>query len=461
MMHVLFVLIPRLLFEPIAVSAILGCFAALFLSFKNRRIFYWGIAFSVSFMILWRLFIHSLMASSRYSSILLYPAPIFIAWLSFELEDIFLWLFQKIPGLQSFPFRKICCFIPYVCIIGLFIPCLIKALRYDLNKDHTVRLARTLAGEIKDKKFRLYSPRSEQDRIAYYSGIDVKHVLPLDVTKRQSVYEQLRREMLSLRNFIEPVYFIFPLKEGEAEPTIQYLEMDPSIGTWECVSQEYTSERKNKKLVLYRFVPAHPNIEIWEEDIPAMSPLNRCPNGDFEKILSGKGLDNRIQNYRKRGVSDFYCSAERLFPRDWWLGATKATDGNFAEISLTSRNPLAGMYSMELKSNGRAVATIRCSPLLMQNGTFSGFIRAEKDSDITILVYGWNEERKNFVLDRMTSHITTGEFYRFTIPIPPKKDIPEESKNIFIAVQCSGHILVDNVEFIPSEGYEANPEKGY
>ena len=75
MTAVFFRLIPRILFEPVAVAAVLGIITALIYSWKKRNNLFWFVACSVVFMIGWRLVIHII--SSRYASILIYPAIIF------------------------------------------------------------------------------------------------------------------------------------------------------------------------------------------------------------------------------------------------------------------------------------------------------------------------------------------------------------------------------------------------
>ena len=57
MTAVFFRLIPRILFEPVAVAAVLGIITALIYSWKKRNNLFWFVACSVVFMIGWRLVI--------------------------------------------------------------------------------------------------------------------------------------------------------------------------------------------------------------------------------------------------------------------------------------------------------------------------------------------------------------------------------------------------------------------
>lgn len=118
MTEVFFKLIPQILFEPIAVGALLGLFTALIFFWKKHGKFYWIVTVSIVFMLGWRLAIQ--IVSTRYASLLIYPAVIFCVYFCFKLED----LCKLIP---KFP-EKLRRIVPWLFLIGLSIASLVKTL---------------------------------------------------------------------------------------------------------------------------------------------------------------------------------------------------------------------------------------------------------------------------------------------------------------------------------------------
>lgn len=223
-------------------------------------------------------------------------------------------------------------------------------------------------------------------------------------------------------------------------------------GEWKCVHREYTSRRKNREMVLFRFIPAHPNIEVWDKEIPEMSQDNLCVNGDCENVITGKGLEQRKAYYKKIEASDFYQAPGRLFPMAWWLGVLKAVNGESAEMALTDVNPIAGKYSLEMGTNHiKWGLNSSNTTTTKQDCTFFGFVRAESDALIKVYSCYWDiDQKKTGFIDTYTYQLYSGKTYRFSFPVR-KDDVPEEDKNIYIIVSGSGHVLLDNVEFIPKQ----------
>ena len=121
MTEVFFKLIPQILFEPIAVGALLGLFTALIFFWKKHGKFYWIVTVSIVFMLGWRLAIQ--IVSTRYASLLIYPAVIFCVYFCFKLED----LCKLIP---KFP-ERLRRMVPWLFLIGLSIASLVKTLHYN------------------------------------------------------------------------------------------------------------------------------------------------------------------------------------------------------------------------------------------------------------------------------------------------------------------------------------------
>lgn len=458
MMHYLFSGIPSLLFEPIAVATLLGCITAFFFLRKRRHgIFFWSITVSIAIMLLWRLALSSLMFSSRYASILLYPAVILTVWFCFQMENIFGLVAESFPRLKLAPSAKgYPSFISYLLIVGLTIACLVKILHYNPFDNYSVKLSKTLARETAGKDFRIFT-LGERERIAYYSGIDYDKVAFLSTDTKESLYEALKQKILINKNSFNNVYFVFFLKKGEPEPTAQYLQISPDIGSLECIHQEVTSRRKNKKIVLYRYSPGHPNVEVWEKEVPGISSENLCKNGDFEQFLTGKQLEQRIQYYNEAGVSSFYCTPGPLFPIDWWLGITKREkESQYPIMMLSSEQPIAGNYSLLLDSRHYGTPGVN-SPQIRKTGcTISGFIRGLEDSTVNISPCEIDSITKKLsFIETISFSAKRGVTYRFSIPV--KADDPTDvPKNLLCIITIDGKILVDNVEFISTsrEGKE-------
>ena len=441
MIHYLFVKIPNLLFEPIAVGAFLGCIVALCIHRKKHCIFRWIITATIAFMLFWRLVLHSLMLSSRYVSILLYFAIILAVWFCFNLKP------------NNFARCRNRCFMlfcgrttTYLLITGLVVASLIKTLKYDPYGDYSAKVSKSFSDEIVGKEYLVFS-QGEPDRIAYYSGIDRKTIILLN-NHNPPVNEQIKEIISRLKNFMDNLYFVLYLKQGEEEPNAEYLKVAPELGKWDCLHREYTSRQRNKECVLYRFIPTHPNIEIWEKDIPEITPENLCKNGDYEKTLSGKELEQRLAYYRKNHASDFYFAPERMFPVDWGLGIVNVANCDSSRISLTAEHPIDGVYSLELFSNNDSAWVINSCYIQKGNCIFSGFIRAKTEASIIIrsCYLDINTKDVHFI-NTYSFHLHPGKTYRFSFPIN-ETDIPENDNTIFIAVQGTGHVLLDNIEAI-------------
>lgn len=446
-MHFLFIEIPRLLFEPIAVGTVLGCFTALWIFHKQRGLFYWSITATICIMLIWRMAFYSMMLSSRYASILIYPAIIFTVCFFFQLKRKKQRDNSQLSHLQN-QIPKVYPAIPYFLVIGLAVACLIKILHYDPYESHTVKLCQTLSREIAGKNYLIYAQQG-RDRIAYYSGAPINNIQLLENETNLSLYTALNQSILKNKNIWKDVYYVFYLKKGDPEPTAQYLQIDPSIGSWECVHRELTSRRKNKEIVLYRFAPAHPYVDVWEQDIPDLSPDNQCLNGDFEQALTGKLQEERISYYKKNGISSVYCNPETLLPADWWLGITKREkESQYPIMMLTAEQPIAGKYSLLLDNREYGTPGINSSQIDRSDCFFSGFVRGLKESKINISVCGFNTKEKNITyLETITFFAKAGVTYRFSIPAKNDRR-PEQYSKLLCIITFEGRILVDNIEFL-------------
>lgn len=160
-LKVLFQSIPAMLYEPIAVGAVLGLIVAAVMYWKRHTPLYWWIAFSLIFMIGWRLGIQII--SRRYASFLIYPAVIATAYFCFQTEL----LVKYIP---KFPV-KWCKIVPYLFVIGLGIASIGQALHYNPYSDYILRAAKLIQNDAKGRSMpHILVIDQESHRLSHYTG---------------------------------------------------------------------------------------------------------------------------------------------------------------------------------------------------------------------------------------------------------------------------------------------------
>ena len=437
--------IPHLLFFPVAFCALGGVVLSLFSKRKKTDVF-WIILFAVVFMFGWRFVCNDVLFSTRYSSILFYPALILTAYFCFRVRTALFYC-----SLKSHLFRdvsiihRICLFIPYLVLLGLSIACMVKAFQFDPKFRGILRVCQTYMEDRagKDIVFTYYINGSEQNRIRHYAQIN-DYREPVKLCKKETTYDLIMKAIRDKRN-IEGTHYFFYFKNAD---DMDLLPSDDilSAGEWREVCRYDVSSKRKVDFILYSYTPYCKNIELWDKEIPNMSPNNLCPNGDFEQILPEKELETRVAYYKSIEASDFFTAPKELFPNAWWINVLKPESDDPSELSLTAEQPLAGKYSLE----------IRGSEMISANSTFigkmdcivTGFIRVLEDSDVVIYSkYRDMDESFNVTIDDFLFTLSAGKTYRFSLPIL-EKDVPVEDKWINITFCAKGHVLLDNVEFI-------------
>ena len=209
--------IPRMLYEPMAVSAILALAVMAVFYWKKRNSFTVFLAFAISFMLLWRIL--SGIISDRYAAVLIVPAVISSAWLFFNLAR-FLEYKHWLPV-------KFCRILPYLLLAGMVIACVAKTMRFNTYqplyygqlavKDDLARRKVSKAGPVL-----VVEPASRKMTWNYYTGIKTgglnrqkAGVVKLAATKYRPVYlvlkeetsaEPLRPEFFGLKKPWEKIY---------------------------------------------------------------------------------------------------------------------------------------------------------------------------------------------------------------------------------------------------------------
>lgn len=244
MIRVFFTLIPQILFEPIAIGAFLGLFTTLIFFWKKHDKFYWPVTISIIFMLGWRLAIQII--SSRYASLLIYPAVIFCVYFCFKLEE----LCKLIP---KFP-ERLRRMVPWLFLIGLSIASLVKTFHYNpyenyirsscsIAKQDAAQFARPLA---------LAAPR-EVRRYHYYSGVKTLKVPDFDFPGN-TVNHAVIKSILANYSPQCDVLYLFIVELSSNDPlTGTALGVEPE--NWQLLSCRYQNRHKKKQLRLYRYLP--------------------------------------------------------------------------------------------------------------------------------------------------------------------------------------------------------------
>ena len=404
MIHFLWVGIPGLLFEPIAVVSLLGIITSLIVFRKKHDRFYWICIVSFVFVFSWRLGFHSLMVTSRYISILLYPASILVAWVCFYLVP---WIVDRFSFLNKKTTEKLNSVIPFVIVFGLAIACLVKTLHYNPYGDHVAKISAKItedAGKnVAGKDFFIITG-AESERIAYYSKTNIQNIISVkDKDDNSSDNPELFKKTIeSLSNRFEYFYCVFFERKGELEPISEYFHRNPQYGYFECLHREYTSRRKNKEIVLFRFTPAHPNIDIWDKPLPELPKDTLIQNGDFETALTGEPWEKLREKYAQQELT-LYVDMNRKIPADWRLDLGTWCKEHIPDMSLVSERALAGQYSLSLApSHPYYAASVFSSHIQKRNNDFqySFFVRNDGTERIELQVrtFSWIPEENRIRL---------------------------------------------------------------
>ena len=241
MLEVLLHKIPNILFEPIAIGSLFGLATAVFFQRRNKSAIYWVTAFALFFMIGWRLAIQII--SSRYASILIFPAIIAMAYFAFKLEIITSYIpkFPKI--LQSS--------LPYLTIIGLSIAGLAQLLHYNPYATRILKIVNWIKSDARQFR-KSYILSQDSQRLHYYSGISAKKITSCDPLAQKYSYYISRTLQDGFDENTEAVYVV--VQEAARSTPGTSLQKVPDIIRKETVLLKdfYLSRNRKKITRLYR-----------------------------------------------------------------------------------------------------------------------------------------------------------------------------------------------------------------
>lgn len=349
--------------------------------------------------------------------------------------------------------EKLISIVPLLLICTLVIWCLKKTLKYDAYGSHTPHMCSILSNDIKKRKDYKVITNLEPERISYYSNIDFERISALGGSEKEYSIDSIKDIISVLKNLEKTYYFVFLIKKNDIEPTQSSLCLDNDSGKWSCIYREYTSQRRNKEIVLYRFEPALPNIIRWRGDIPGLPSNNLVRNGDFEVFLENSLLEERIEYYREKNIIS-YTDLTRKIPANWILDLGEWNSNDPPEMELISDNPIEGKHSLFLDSLQSSFYATFCTPEISKGNNdydFSFFVRNDNidQAEMNILIQSWNSSKKQVVdWDQILLTLEPGELYRIQ-GVAKNSLIDYETFRICIAVK--GKVVLDQFSLTKKE----------
>ena len=441
---------PSITFEAFAVGIIVALVMLVFFRPKKRHTFFWIFLPSVLFMIVWRVVCHKVMLSSRYFSILIYPAVIFTVWACFKMEPLMRWILRKTHTPFSRRWRFFCKFIPYFFVIGLGIACFGKSSRIN---PHWRAIP-----EICQKFRQIREPDSvvmtnfRERFIAYYGDYDISKIIKVGKSKDIFSAEQLKQQ-LSRRQNIPGVHYIFWEVPCKTEfPTPENMKLTPEIGKLELIERRFIRRKEKEELALFRFTPGLPNIEEWTKPIPAPKAENLWKNSGFEAVKQGKELEKWVAHLKKSKL-EVYLNSNWLYPASWGLDVGWWNNVNPPQMYLSGQNPIVGKYSLRLDGRKPKKNAVWVSPYIKKgNYSYSFFVRGEGELPSRIYLHfrGWmTNAKKHHIIKTIVLDIQPGKLYRIRGKITADL-FPEEMQSFSMLPAVSGEVTVDQAEIIPN-----------
>lgn len=233
-LELLFQKIPRGIFEPFAIGAVAGGIFSILFCRKYRYFFFffWG---AVLFMLVWRVVI--LMNSSRYVSILIYPAVILTVYACFEAG-------KQLKKRTQIP-RTFYRMLSLLILGGIVLGCLGKTFHRDPYEYHREGAYSVICEQLKEyDKVQVLVSNGEARRTKYYTGAATRDIP--DVTAK--VLQQEVRKFKS----VDTVLLLDVIESADA-PTLTKEELGVSnVVEWERIYSSYTNRKEKRKHNIYR-----------------------------------------------------------------------------------------------------------------------------------------------------------------------------------------------------------------
>lgn len=448
MLQYLFHIAPPMLFEALAITMLIGFAVLLFLRKKKNPVLFWSFTGIILFMIIWRLSVHSLMLSSRYAQILIYPCVILSACLCVNTQALFRWIFRKLK--LDFPYRKnICKFLPAVLFVSLFFACIGKILHVDPHSNFIEKITNAYK-KYADSKDHIHIAESEHNRISWYLKRKISDVHIFYTADDKPILDSVKRTIDVLKNIPGNHYLFFYLKKKETEPSARTMNFDKDSGSWEILERFYTSKRKNKEIILARYRPACPNVQEWNKPIPELPSNDIFKSvGNFEKALNIQTRRYGEKYFQKQGLKEYSDLSSRLLPNGWWFNLSRYHKKNPPDIRLSNKNPLKGRYSLFINTNNYRIGFNAWYAFKNCKVTF--FIRPEgkKPTHVNLHLGSKNFKTNHFKTQKvLLFQLQPGKIYRIQKTVDLSK-FPQGFQNLCPTIQLKGCATIDQFSIEP------------
>ena len=450
MFSYLFRSIPKMIFEPLAVTLLLWALLAFCFFRKKNKPLFWFFTGAIIFMITWRVACHSVMLSARYAAFLIYPTLICCACFAVKSAPFFRWVFKKF-NLQ-FPLRNLFCrFLPVAIIIGLSAGCLIRTFRIDPYSDYRRQAAFTYLKHRKGPG-EIYIAHDEFNRISWYTGHKHSEVKTLYIPENTPALPQIKKTVGSLKNIPGKHWLFFFLDKGDKEPSPDSMQFTKDHGSWQIITRYHTSKRKKREFLVALYKPVCPNIQEWPGPVPAIPKGNFHNFSDFEKPLTAPLLKNSQNFFRKNQIKGYEDLSKRKLPQGWGVSLGKWNAKNPPDIRLSDKNPLAGKYSLAVDALlPRSYAHCCSWYYFNKRGRFTIFVRAEGDKPSIFQVFIPTRNMKTKKYRREITwnfKLVPGKIYKIhgTIPVD---GFEKDWRSYTLQFGVRGKVTVDQISLVP------------
>ena len=434
--------ISQILFEPVSIVALLGLCLYLFFHWRRKDCRFWLICSSIFFLFGWRIIAHSVMASKRYWEILIYPGIIFACYFCVQFPHFLRWILCKTGPFHVTLHYKIYRILSWLCVIGLTVSCLIKAFLINTYSSYIVRLCDVFKKDSAGRNIvHICTNSKELARIMHYCNISPEKCMEFSLERKHDPYQTFCDRVYSFSN--KPgVYYFFRVK-GKKEKELSIADAGIRSEHWKELAREYTSRRKNKEMILYRFTPPRENIKEWTGQIPKPKKSELIKLYDFETGGREKKFDSIAQGIGHKAFSKKVL----VLPDGWNLDYDKNNPAPLPFLTVSDFRPLEGKKSLLLeRTQGAQDAWCYSYPFTTKkNYSFSLFVRGNSEPVSNIMFKIRGEDGKNRAKHLLFS-IYKDKLYRINWTIH-SKDFPADTKTFIVMIGVtSGSVSVDQIE---------------
>lgn len=438
MISIFFSRIPRCLFEPLAVCAVLGIILALWLCRKKQDRMFWLVSCSLFFMIFWRVGVE--IVSGRYASILIYPTVILVSYFCFHLKEL--------PGMTKVP-EKFQYFLPWCLLLiatGI-------SIGKDLRFNHYEEYLRKCADIARLDSMHFQHPLAltygtEVKRIGYYSNLTT--LFYGKGTKIDWNADEISDILKRYRYFGDALY-LFIDEKGKA-PLIMAEALGVSEQEWSMLASCFQNNHRRKRLTLYRYLPdTIPWKMATKADIEQFQQRDSKEvlfNGHFGQIEEKSRFRSVLKMLQQRGLI-FFTKPDWQFPAGWAFELDRRIVAKSAtEVELYSPG-IVGKYALRLAGDHRFMVFTR---EMFPKGQYelNFLIRGRSGTHFGISFHTYDETGK-YVAFREMAHCRLlsddNYLYRFKIT---EQDIGEGVQFRLCLVLYEGETFWEKVSLLPT-----------